>query len=64
MQKTTQPDPSDKASDVTVQPLTAAEIQQVSGGVGPNRFLGAVARTPASQPSRGAAAPGKTIYGS
>lgn len=62
MQKTTQPDPSVKASDVTVQPLTAAEIQQVSGGVGPNRSPGVVARTPASQASRGAAAPGKTIY--
>ncbi|MGE8637638.1 MAG: hypothetical protein ACN6PR_03295 [Achromobacter sp.] len=62
MQKISQSEASDMASDVAVQPLTPAEIQQVSGGHGPNRFLAAVVRTPSSPLSRGAASPGKTIY--
>jgi hypothetical protein len=61
MQKINQPDASDKALDVAVQPLTPAEIQQVSGGNGQNRFMG-VGPSPAARPGQAAAMPGRTIH--
>lgn len=37
MQKIHQPESAGKAQDLHVEPMTAEEIQQVSGGVGMNR---------------------------
>ncbi|WP_183013831.1 hypothetical protein [Achromobacter sp. UMC46] len=39
MQKTNKADQADKAQDLQVQPLTAEEIGQVSGGGGQSRML-------------------------
>lgn len=63
MKQTKHTDQSAQAQDVQVQSLTEQEIQQVSGGHGPNRFMG-VSLTP-----RGVGAPasqgmtsGKTFH--
>ena len=58
MKQTNHTDQSGQAQDVQVQPLTEQEIQQVSGGHGPNRFL------MVSVPQRSTGAPGSQSFAS
>ncbi|WP_424625051.1 hypothetical protein [Achromobacter marplatensis] len=63
MQKINQSDASDKALDVAVQPLTPAEIQQVSGGIGSIRSTWVGAQPTSARPANSGGTPVKG-YGS